>query len=307
MKIAMLFANWIKYGEQWSTPMTIVDELTNRGHEVTIYNLYHADGWMSNKEPRKYSDEGFNKLYQDSKNNPYDVIMVMDYGPWQSFNLNKKNFPNSILIKECGDEPQAYKLHSQTARLFDIVLTPDYRCAQHYIESGINAKFWTHWANDLIFKEYPDIQPVFDCVTTCGGRGPITEILAKEPSIKFNNERYFYGHDHAQRFNMGKLVFQKSQHGEITRRVFEGMACKRAVITDRLAENTLLSSLFKENESIIFYDSPQDAIEKIKYYSNNEAERNRIAINGYNEVMQKHTTKNRVDQLEQYIFEKIES
>lgn len=301
MKIAMLFAHWRDFGESWSTPHSWQDELQARGHEVTVYNLYHNNGELNRKtRMRQYSDDGLNKLHMDSTRGVhYDAIYVLDYGPWQSARLCHTYFPDSVLIKECGDEPQANQLHRQTASQFDIVLTPDKRCAERYRSIGVNAFWQTHFADTRIFYPRADIKETWDCVTTCGPRGNgLTERIQAVLGARFNNERYFFGEDHAKRLSMGKIVFQKSQYGEITRRVFEGIACGKLVIADRLSEDTGLSSLLRDGEDIIYYDNAEDAIEKIDYYANNEPARLQIAKNGFDKVVASHSIKARVDELE---------
>jgi spore maturation protein CgeB len=42
------------------------------------------------------------------------------------------------------------------------------------------------------------------------------------------------------------------------------------------------TQLFKENEEAVFFSSKEELFEKVKRYMADPAERNRIAINGYN-------------------------
>ena len=91
------------------------------------------------------------------------------------------------------------------------------------------------------------------------------------------------------------MVIQHSSWGEITRRIFEGMACGKLVITDKLLPETQLENLFTDGEDIILYNSLQDCAEKIAYYNNNPEEREKIAWSGYQKVINNHTQKQRVD------------
>lgn len=304
MKIATLFASWEKFGEKWGTPHAIRDELIRRGHEVTHYNLYHADGAILPKHTiRSYSNESINRLMFDWRNGYRpDVIFCLDYGPWDALQFDKQYFPGAILVNENGDEPQSFRSHVQKSNRVHLMLSPDYPCVQLYQNNNINAIWWTHHADENIFYPRPEIQEQFDCVTTCGSRGGgLTETIKAALGDAFNNERYFYGEDHAKRLCMGKMVFQCSQYKEITRRIFEGMACGKMVITDRLSLETKLHELFIEGEDIVFYDSAEDAIEKIRHYASNDTERLRIAKNGYEKVMTYHTVKQRVDAFEQVV------
>lgn len=301
MKIAMLYASWEKFGEKWSTQISIKNELMSRGHTIKKYNLYHDDGILFRDNTRHYSNQAINLLYNDYKNDIFvpDAILLMDYGPWDSIQFDKKYFPNIKIIKESGDEPQAHGLHWNAASRVDYILSPDIRCVNRYNAAGYNAIFWTHFADTRIFYPKQDINEIFDCVTTCGPRGNgLTDKIKKALDYQFNNERYFYGDDYANRLNMGKIVFQCSQYKEITRRIFEGMACGKMVITDRLPKNTGIENLFIDGQDIIYYDDADDAIDKIKYYASNEEERKKIALNGFNKVIQNHTQVQRCDVIE---------
>lgn len=300
MKAALLYASWIDFGEQWSTPKGFHDSMLDRGWEIQHYNLYHNNGQI-----RQYTNQGLNQLHQDIGHGyKPDIIMNFDYGVFDAPYLDKQTYRHAIWILEAGDEPQAFRRNWQKASKFDIVLTPDYYCNEVYRLNHINSYWWTHHSDFKIFHPYPEIPEVFDCVTTCGSRGQgLTEEIERVLGARFNNSRYYYGKAHAERLCMGKIVFQKSQFGEITRRIFEGMSCGKIVLTDRLESHTHIEDLFINEQDIVYYDNTKDAIDKIKYYSEHDDERQRIALNGYNKVLSSHTVASRIDQLEQYIEE----
>jgi len=102
---------------------------------------------------------------------------------------------------------------------------------------------------------------------------------------------------HTDFLNSGLMVIQNSRWGEITRRIFEGMACGKLVITDRLHSNTKLSSLFIEREDIVFYNDVNDFADKINYYAEHSEEREAIAKSGMNKVLKHFTQVNVVNQI----------
>lgn len=312
MKIAMLYASWEKFGEPWSTPHGIRDEFLRRGHEVRQYNLYHNDGWLDTSrkgQVRQYSDQGINKMHAEYRGGGFipDVVLLMDYGPYDSRVAHRSLLPEAKWIYEMGDCPQSFRMHFPRAQKYDAVLCPDHQCTEILQKSGINAHWWTHFGDTSIYKPDPDANVEYDCVSTCGPRGngaPVfTDKVKTALRDAFNNERYFFGLDHAERLNMGKMVFQHSQFGELTRRVFEGMACGKMVITDRLSDATNINALFTEGEDIVYYDreDPEDAIEKIRYYATHDEERERIAANGLRKVLESHTQVQRVDKIEEIV------
>jgi spore maturation protein CgeB len=93
------------------------------------------------------------------------------------------------------------------------------------------------------------------------------------------------------------MVIQNSRWGEITRRIFEGMACGKMVLTDKLDISRGLEELFIDGEDIVLYNDMFDCIEKMNYYNENEEERERIAYNGMVKVIANHTQIQRVDKL----------
>jgi spore maturation protein CgeB len=103
--------------------------------------------------------------------------------------------------------------------------------------------------------------------------------------------------EHTEFLNSGLMVIQNSRWGEITRRIFEGMACGKMVLTDNLAPETGLRDMFIDGEDIVYYDDMFDCIEKMNYYNENEEERERIAHNGMMKVLHNYTQIQMVDKL----------
>lgn len=305
MKIALFYANWENFGEPWSTPLGVRWELESRNHEVKIYNLYHANGdFLPQKKVRTYSGDAFNKFNFDFKNRNYkpDAVVVMDYGVYDYAGMDKQYFPGVAFVLEAGDTPQSTRMHAMKVPKFHGVVTPDWESSQIFSQMGANSVWMPHWADHRIFHPGYDVTPEYDVVSTCGGR-KVTAAIQEALGTRFNNERYFFGQDHAKRLLKGRIVFQCSQFGEMTRRPFEGMACGRMVLTDRLPVCTRMHELFKDGEEIVYYDSAKDAIEKVEHYIANPEERERIARNGAAKVAELHTVAHRVNVIEELIKE----
>jgi hypothetical protein len=307
MKIAMLYASWEKFGEPWSTPRGIQNEFESRGYDVRQYNLYHDDGALSPQTNiRRYSNQGINLLLNDMRLDIFkpDLVLCMDYGPWDAVQFDKRILQGAIVLKEAGDEPQSHRQHWPASDRVHAILSPDKECVERYKSMSRRAIYWTHHADLRVFYPRDEVDIVFDCVTTCGSRGGgLTDEIKLALGNQFNNERYFHGDKHAERLNMGKMVFQCSQFKEVTRRIFEGMACGKMVITDRLPDATGLSEMFIEGQDIVYYDDAKDAIDKIRYYANHDQEREEIAFNGFQKVMRSHTQVHRCDAIEALVEE----
>ena len=277
-----------KYGKEkyWSTGRGVFDAFDNdkRVSEIKWY-------------PTPSSDKsfGFNELKKHYDLNEFipDVIFWMSCGPFPDEIFDKKNFPKSKLVVDCGDEPQTIHYNHQRTKNADLVLTGDVECYLYYKSLGYDCIFTSHWTDlNIYYPSLTDYSP-FDVVTSMyGDRGDIIPFLQEKLRDSFYLKNNLKDIENGDLYRNGKIVFQKSRVGEVTRRIFEGMSCKKLVITDRLSSNKQLDQIFKEDEEIVFYSTKEEALEKIQFYLNNDQERNRIAEHGYKKVVDCFTTKN---------------
>lgn len=281
--IAFIFA--YRPTDIWSTPLSIVNEFKNRGWDVKIYSLFD--------QYDNYIDDNIYVLL----NTKPDIIIHMDWGRHLSPILSKLKSTGAYCIMEAGDDPQNFDRNIIKTSWFDLILSPDIRAVNRYKELGHNAEWWTHFADTS--TQYPiDVEQKYIAVSSRGiGSSEILDALANHYSGDIINQNGWDGIEHTKFLNSGKMVLQHSRWGEITRRIFEGMACKKLVITDRLSKDTLLENLFIDGEDIILYDGLLDCANKIVYYNENDSEREHIAENGYNKILQYHTQKQRVNKI----------
>jgi hypothetical protein len=279
--IAFIFA--YRETDKWSTPLAVVGVFKLRGWETSIYSLFDSND--------NYMDDNIYKLLETKP----DIIIHMDWGRHLSPILSKLKSTGAYCIMEAGDDPQNFDRNVIKAPWFDLILSPDIRAINKYKELGYNAEWWTHFADTNI--QYPmDIEQKYIAVSSRGmGSSEILDTLATHYSGDIINQNGWNGIEHTKFLNSGKIVLQHSRWDEITRRIFEGMACGKLVITDKLSKDTLLESLFIGGEDIILYNDLLDCANKIAYYNEHNEERERIAKNGYNKVLQHHTQKQRVD------------
>jgi spore maturation protein CgeB len=134
---------------------------------------------------------------------------------------------------------------------------------------------------------------------TSRGRGgsEFLDYLTHWAEGAIGNQNGMDAKQHTEFLNKGLIVIQNSRWGEITRRIFEGMACGKMVLTDKLDISRGLEELFIDGEDIILYNDMFDCIEKMNYYNENEEERERIAHNGMMKVLHNYTQVQVVDRL----------
>jgi hypothetical protein len=286
MKITFIYA--YEEGEVWSTPMALIKEFQLRGWKTEIISI------GSNKTGH-YHDL---KLQRWLELNPQShIIMFMDWGRFDSPYLDKNLLPNTFWIQESGDDPQNFERNYPKANRFHYTITPDKQSAQEYRNRGINAEWINHFADTLV--QFPmNLEPKYVAVTSRGrGGSQFLDYLTNWAEGAIGNKNGMDAKQHTEFLNSGLMVIQNSRHKEITRRIFEAMACGKLVITDRLPDETGLSEMFIDGEDIVYYDEMFDCIEKINYYNENEEERERIAHNGMIKVLHNHTQVQVVDKL----------
>jgi hypothetical protein len=287
-KIAFIYS--YKPEEAWSTPYSLALEFQKRGWEVQIFSLISSTG--------NYTESGIQMMLDQINAGYYipDIIMYMDWGRFDSALLDKEKSKGSFWIQEAGDEPQNFHLNFPKSDRFHLVLSPDYESTQKYMDAGRNALWFTHWADTEIHKTSLFIVTKYDAVSTRGwGSSGILDQLQHDLKDRFFNQNGFLGEDHTKVMHSGRMIVQNSRHHEITRRIFEGMACGKMVLTDKLPQKTHLEDLFKDKEDIVYYTSYEDLRSKIDYYLANPGEREKIATSGHLKVLRYHTQFQRVD------------
>ena len=285
MKITFLYAY---DGEEWSTPMAIVKEFQLRGWQTEIVSI------GSNKTG-SYHDL---KLQRWLELKPQtDIVMFLDWGRFDSPYLDKALLPNAFWIQESGDDPQNFERNFPKSNRFHYTITPSKQSAEEYRNRGINAEWINHFADTMV--QFPmNIESKYVAVTTRGfGNSEFLDYLTNWAEGAVGNRNGLNAEEHTKFLNSGLMVIQNSRWKEITRRIFEGMACGKLVITDRLPAETGLSEMFIEGEDIVYYDEMFDCIEKMNYYNENEEERERIAHNGMMKVLHNYTQIQIVDKL----------
>ena len=268
-----------KDGEIWSTPMALVNEFKQRNWQVNIIKTNDTDlkNWVDSKPET-------------------DIVLFMDWGRFDSQYLNKDLVP-AFWIQESGDDPQNFERNYPKANRFHYTITPDKQSAIEYRNRGINAEWINHFSDTKV--QFPmNLEPKYVAVTTRGiGNSEFLDYLTHWAEGAVGNRNGLGPKEHTEFLNSGMMVIQNSRWKEITRRIFEGMACGKMVLTDNLSPETGLRDMFIDGEDIVYYDDMFDCIEKMNYYNENEEERERIAHNGMMKVLHNYTQIQVVDKL----------
>ena len=279
----------------WNIPISFFNWFKKLGHEVVFYNTLIND---------KFNDVNLQKLIEDYKSGLFvpDIVFHLDFGLFTSPYLQKKFIPSAKWIVESGDDPQNFSLNYSKIKNggFDIIMSPDIRCVEKYNAQNINAVWCPYFADPDQFEIVQE--PLFDAVTTRSIEEPFFKQLKQVLKDRFEARvDFLQGEEHSRHLMKGNIVIQNSKYKEISRRIFEGMLANRMVLTDRPDPNTRIDLIFKENVDIVYFDSFEDCVKKIHYYSTNKHERLKIAQSGFDKVSSKHTTSNRINKLLQLL------
>lgn len=177
---------------------------------------------------------------------------------------------------------------------YDYVFVTQKDYVDQFRRQGCNRVNWLPLACDPEYhKDYP-VDPDHDVCFI----GHVTrryfdrrDIVALLTSRYKTYVKSAYLHDLARAYSRAKIAFNKSGKGDLNARVFEALACKKLLVSDRIRNGA--EDLFVDKKHLVFYDNVDNLIEHVDYYLANEAERESIAQLGQKEVYQKHTYLNR--------------
>ena len=284
MKITFIYAF---ENEEWSTPLALAEEFDARGWDVGIVSI-------GSNRTQEYFDDNIKEWLEEEDDS--DIVLFMDWGRFDSPLLDKEKLPSAFWIQESGDDPQNFERNFPKAERFHMTLSPDADSTEEYKNKGINAYWWTHFADTAVQFPIEDVEPSYVAVTSRGpGGSQFLDTLTVHSEGAVGNKNGMEAEEHTAFLNSGQMVIQNSRWGEVTRRIFEGMAFGKKVLCDRLDESKKLEELFVDGEDIVYYNDMIDCINKMNEYSADDKERNRIAQNGYRKVLENHTQIQRVD------------
>ena len=243
MKITFIYAF---ENEEWSTPLSLAYEFEERGWDVGIVSI------GSNRN-QSYFDTNIKEWLEQKDDS--DIVLFMDWGRFDSPLLDKEKLPSAFWVQESGDDPQNFENNFPKSKRFNITLSADADSVEEYKKKGIDAYWWTHFADTKVQFPIKDTELRYNAVTTRGvGGSQFLDTLTVHGNGSIGNQNNMESEEHTQFLNSGLMVLQHSRWGEITRRIFEGMACGKLVLTDRLKESKKLDELFQDGEDIVYYD-----------------------------------------------------
>lgn len=154
--------------------------------------------------------------------------------------------------------------------------------------------FWfpNAYPDDLI-SPIENIDKIYD-IGFCGNinnRHSYLNLI--EQNFKLKKDIFVIGDDMVKSINQYKIHFNRNISDDINYRTFETLGCKTFLITN---ETSGLKHLFDIGNNIITY-TDKNFLDVIRYYLNNDDEREKITELGYNHVKNNHTYVQRAKKL----------
>lgn len=319
-KIAFVFAK--NRAINYTLIDSLIAEFRTRNIEVNEFNFYNAQNI--------YDKEILSTLFQDRHN--YDAVFALDLGKTIDYRLHKSLYDCPIILI-AGDDPQNFEVknsfirrvkayikknlytydyeqqiigNSIVSKQYDIVFTHHKPCIPKYRSLGVKNIFWLpYWVDLNVNKLNPSIEKKYDLVTVMSPNRARLKFfrLFDKQNIKFKNLIGISGQNTSNHYQSGKLIFNRSSFNELNIRMFESLANKSVLLTNRIPEDTGLYELLEVNKDFFIYENSTALLSKIKTLLDNDDEIFRVSENGYQKVIKSHTQKNRVDYILDVIHE----
>jgi len=184
-------------------------------------------------------------------------------------------------------------------------------CAQHnavqiFENEGISASWLPLACDPEVYGKGEDVQKKYD-VCFVGHVNPGWDIMDKRVDFldaifkEFPN--FFYGQRYLgecyQKYAESRIVLNISVEDDINMRCFEAV-CSGSLLATNNIKGNCFEDVFADHIDLVSYNDVDDAIDKIKYYLQNDGDRKVIEEMGKSHVINNHTYDHRCDEMLKY-------
>lgn len=273
MRIATYYES--RLGRNDGPPLYWTNAMRNMGHDVVHLSSKDGPEFFGKFDAHLWVDWG-----EDALTNilPYTPISMGNYSP-------------SIYVT--SDTHLGYDYRLNKAREFDYVFCNQKRAVEEFERDGVKAKWLPHAAEPQAYPSEPEAIKKYDvCFVgfiTFQKRIDMLDRLFKEFPNFWYGQRLF--EEAAEVFRKSRIVFNTAADDDVNMRVFEALSTKSFLLTEWV---DTLEELFEDGKHLVTYKTMDEAIEKAKYYLENEKEREAIAEAGHKEFIKNHTYQERI-------------
>lgn len=228
-----------------------------------------------------------------SDEHPDLYLWVESVGGHAPRNLTALKCPKACYLI---DSHLSLPMHLEWGKNFDLVFIAQREYLEAFRQHGIRA-FWLPLGCDPEVHWKTNPEKVFE-IGFVGGvqqgsrRQRLLETLGAHFPIQY--ERCFWD-DMARLFSKSKLVFNEAVRNDLNMRVFEVMSTGSLLLTD-LARNSGQDTLFMDGEDCAVYRD-NEIVDVARFYLENNALREQVAVRGQRLVHNAHTYGHRVEDL----------
>ncbi|MBN1850757.1 MAG: glycosyltransferase [Deltaproteobacteria bacterium] len=204
-------------------------------------------------------------------------------------------YPDDLLVTEHGPRDIAYNGHA-----FDRVYGFAKYDLAEYEKYGVQDIRWLPLSCDPYTHRKLNLPKSYD-LSFVGNIYPNRRAMLDRLKKSFNIYiTRAFGEKMVRIFNQSKIVLNLGiGSGGIQHRVFEALACGSMFLTNELPGE---ERIFQDRVHLVYYNE-ENLETLIQYYLDHEDEREAIAKQGHDEVLEKHTFEHRMDRIIQDIFQ----
>ena len=247
----------------------------------------------------------------------YDIMFVVDWGEdgltgMLPYKPDYDSFPATVKINWSSDTHLGYDYRVNLAKKFDLVFVAQKDAVQRFKDDGVEAtwlphafepKAWNDADDETGLIPYNFLNKKHDLCFVGHINSPNRIEALDRMFREFPN--FFYGqklfNEAAKKYAESKVVFNIAMKNDLNMRCFEVMGSKSLLLTDRVQS---IEDIFVDGKHCVMYNSLDEAVDKARYYIQNDEEREAIAQSGYNEVMARHTIDHRLEVMLNQAFSK---
>lgn len=220
----------------------------------------------------------------------FDLYLVIDDG-------RQYLLPPELRPRACWaiDTHMDFKWNLRRAREFDFVFAAQRDGSEQLRAAGIDGCQWLPLACDPQVHRLHDVENLYDVSfvgnLVQGERTQLVRIIQRYFPRHFVGRAYF--DDMARVYSQSHVVFNRSIKNDINMRVFEALGCGRLLLSNDLADNGQ-EELVRDGVHLATYRDTEELLDKLRYYLQRPAVRQRIAEAGRQEAYEKHTYRQRM-------------
>lgn len=179
----------------------------------------------------------------------------------------------------------------EMAKFFDVVLVAQKDYVPVFEKKGFKNVRWLPLAGEPSVYQRLQCPWVYDIgfvghVTENSRRKRLLEKIARRYHV--NDYRKFVSPTESSViYSSSKMVFNCSARGDLNMRVFEALSCGRFLLTDKIENGQ--PELFTDRYHLAVYRGEEELMELIEYYGAHEKEREEVAGQGRDLIMERHT------------------